>query len=88
MANLQISPEQIQQILSSVAGKNIEARRIEALEKAGYKATYFKRQIGFGRACTVKTSDAGILAQLTCSESRTNKKGYSFSYCDVYLITA
>lgn len=81
--------KEIQNIISAVkAGKNIEQRRREALEAAGYTVEPMGTKWNWGTSGTVREVDGEILAQLTCAEGKTSKRdNWRANLCYVHKIT-
>lgn len=84
-----MTTSQIFQIISSVTGKNVEARRIEALERAGFKVIYVGVKWGWGTSCTVREEKDTVFAQLKCARKvGTRNPKVQVNLCEIYQVVA
>lgn len=80
--------DQVSKIVNEVApGKNIEDRRINALESAGFTVQDWGTQYNWGTSGTVKEKDGEVFAQLHCATGgKSRKTGYHFNVCRIYKV--
>lgn len=83
----EIKAQTVAKIVSAINGKNVEARRVAALEEAGFMVSYEGVKWDFGRACTAKPKkDGSVLVQIKYATSAKCKDGHLHNRCEIYRV--
>jgi hypothetical protein len=85
-SKMQIKSRIVAKIVAGIKGKNVEARRIKALQDAGFQTSFEGVKFNFGRAGTTKEDGKDILVQIKYAKGGRAKNGFTFNRCEVYRV--
>lgn len=76
----------IEVIIKSISGKNVKARRVNALQKAGFETGDIETKWNFGQVGTIKKTEGGYFAQVAYATGGKSRNGYGVNACPVVFV--
>jgi len=80
--------EKVKKIIASVSGKDVAARRVEAIRNAGIPTSDIITKWNFGKTGTIQEVENGFWVQVAYATGGKSSSGYGVNACPCVFIKA